>query len=156
MQIILTTDVPSLGDAGDLVEVKAGYGANYLIPQGLALPATSSNKNQIEHQRRAISARIARDRTDAEGLAAKLSHLSVTITRLVGDDDKLFGSVSNKDIAEALREQGADDVIVIAGGVIPQQDYDFLEEKGVALIFGPGTPIPEAARKVLDAINANS
>ena len=57
---------------------------------------------------------------------------------------------------EALREQGADDVIVIAGGVIPQQDYGFLEEKGVALIFGPGTPIPEAARKVLDAINANS
>ena len=106
MQIILTTDVPSLGDAGDLVEVKAGYGANYLIPQGLALPATSSNKNQIEHQRRAISARIARDRQDAEGLAAKLSHVSVTITRLVGDDDKLFGSVSNKDIAEALRDQG--------------------------------------------------
>lgn len=106
MQIILTTDVPSLGDAGDLVEVKAGYGANYLIPQGLALPATSSNKNQIEHQRRAISARLTRDRNDAEGLAAKLSHVSVTITRLVGDDDKLFGSVTNKDIAEALREQG--------------------------------------------------
>ena len=59
-------------------------------------------------------------------------------------------------LIEALREQGADDVIVIAGGVIPQQDYAFLEEKGVALIFGPGTPIPEAARKVLDAINANS
>ena len=59
-------------------------------------------------------------------------------------------------LIEALREQGADDVIVIAGGVIPQQDYEFLEEKGVALIFGPGTPIPEAARKVLDAINANS
>ena len=106
MQIILTTDVPSLGVAGDLVEVKAGYGANYLIPQGLALPATSSNKNQIEHQRRAISARLARDRQDAEGLAAKLSHLSVTLTRLVGDDDRLFGSVTNKDIASALRDQG--------------------------------------------------
>ena len=59
-------------------------------------------------------------------------------------------------LIEALRTQGADDVIVIAGGVIPQQDYAFLEEKGVALIFGPGTPIPEAARKVLDAIDANS
>ena len=106
MQIILTTDVASLGDAGDLVEVKAGYGANYLIPQGLALPATSSNKNQIEHQRRAISVRLARDRQDAEGLAAKLSHLSVTLTRLVGDDDKLFGSVTDKDIADALRDQG--------------------------------------------------
>ncbi|MGB1137961.1 MAG: methylmalonyl-CoA mutase [Luminiphilus sp.] len=59
-------------------------------------------------------------------------------------------------LIDALREQGADDVIVIAGGVIPQQDYGFLEERGVALIFGPGTPIPDAARKVLDAINAIS
>ena len=59
-------------------------------------------------------------------------------------------------LIDALREQGADDVIVIAGGVIPQQDYEFLEERGVALIFGPGTPIPDAARKVLDAINAIS
>ena len=60
------------------------------------------------------------------------------------------------ELINALREQGADDAIVIAGGVIPQQDYAFLEERGVALIFGPGTPIPDAARKVLDAINANS
>ena len=59
-------------------------------------------------------------------------------------------------LIEALKAQGADDIIVIAGGVIPQQDYAFLEERGVALIFGPGTPIPDAARKVLDAINANS
>jgi methylmalonyl-CoA mutase len=59
-------------------------------------------------------------------------------------------------LIEALKAEGADDIIVIAGGVIPQQDYAFLEERGVALIFGPGTPIPNAARKVLDAINANS
>ena len=59
-------------------------------------------------------------------------------------------------LIEALQAEGADDIIVIAGGVIPQQDYAFLEERGVALVFGPGTPIPDAARKVLDAINANS
>jgi methylmalonyl-CoA mutase len=59
-------------------------------------------------------------------------------------------------LIDALREQGAEDIIVIAGGVIPQQDYAFLEQRGVALIFGPGTPIPDAARKVLDAVNANS
>jgi methylmalonyl-CoA mutase len=59
------------------------------------------------------------------------------------------------ELIQALREQGADDIIVIAGGVIPAQDYKFLEQSGVALIFGPGTPIPDAARKVLDAINAN-
>jgi methylmalonyl-CoA mutase len=57
-------------------------------------------------------------------------------------------------LIDALRAEGADDIIVIAGGVIPQQDYSFLEERGVSLIFGPGTPIPDAARKVLDAINA--
>ena len=60
------------------------------------------------------------------------------------------------ELIHALREQGAEDVIVIAGGVIPQQDYAFLEARGVALIFGPGTPIPDAARKVLDAINAKN
>ena len=60
------------------------------------------------------------------------------------------------ELIAALREQGGDDIIVIAGGVIPAQDYEFLEQSGVALIFGPGTPIPDAARKVLDAINANS
>ena len=59
-------------------------------------------------------------------------------------------------LIDALKAQGADDIIVIAGGVIPQQDYAFLEEQGVALIFGPGTPIPDAARKVLDAINSDS
>ncbi|MEK9543730.1 MAG: cobalamin-dependent protein, partial [Luminiphilus sp.] len=57
-------------------------------------------------------------------------------------------------LIEALKALGAEDIIVIAGGVIPQQDYGFLEEKGVSLIFGPGTPIPEAARAVLDAVNA--
>jgi len=57
-------------------------------------------------------------------------------------------------LVEELRKQGADDIVVIAGGVIPQQDYSYLYERGVALIFGPGTPIPESARKVLDAVNA--
>ena len=108
MQIILTTDVPSLGDAGDVVEVKPGYGANFLIPKGMAIPATSANKNQIEHQRRAIAAKVARDRKDAESLSASLSQVSVTLTRLVGDDDKLFGSVTTKDIASALQDQGHD------------------------------------------------
>ena len=59
-------------------------------------------------------------------------------------------------LIDALREQGAEDIIVIAGGVIPQQDYDFLYNAGVKLIFGPGTPIPDAARRVLDAVNAVS
>ena len=59
-------------------------------------------------------------------------------------------------LIEALKAEGADDIVVIAGGVIPQQDYDYLYDAGVSLIFGPGTPIPDAARKVLDAVNATA
>ena len=62
MQVILKTDVPHLGNAGEVVSVKPGYGANYLLPQGLALPATGANKHRIEHQRRIIEARLVRDR----------------------------------------------------------------------------------------------
>ncbi|MEC9073102.1 MAG: 50S ribosomal protein L9 [Myxococcota bacterium] len=107
MHIILTQDVPSLGFAGEVVEVKAGYGANYLIPQGMALLATPSNRAGIEHQRHAIEARIVRERSEAEKLAGRLVNTSVSLTKkLVGDGDKIFGSVGSKEIAEALGDQG--------------------------------------------------
>ena len=106
MQIILTTDVEYLGAAGDVVNVKKGYGANYLIPQGMAVLATPRNKNRMEHEKRRIEARVARARADAEKMAHRFKGISITITRLVGEDDKLFGSVTNKDIAEALEVNG--------------------------------------------------
>lgn len=106
MQLILTTDVTDLGTAGDLVEVKAGYGANYLIPQGLGVLATSSNKSRIEHERRSIEARVARERSTADSMSSRLQGTSVTLTRLVGEDDKIFGSVTTKDIADALLDEG--------------------------------------------------
>ena len=108
MQVILRADVPYLGSAGELVEVKAGYGANYLIPQGLAVLATSRNKSQLDHERRAIEASIARQRREAEELSGKLAGVSVTLTRLVGEDDKIFGSVTNKDISDALAAEGVE------------------------------------------------
>lgn len=108
MQVILRRDVAYLGEAGDLVDVKPGYGANYLIPQGLAAMATAGNKSQIEHERRRIEASIARERRTAEEHSKKLSGMSVTLTRLVGEDDKIFGSVTTKDIAEALANEGLD------------------------------------------------
>lgn len=106
MELILKQDIPSLGQAGDIVKVKSGYGSNYLIPQGLAVRATAMNKSQLEHERRSIEANIVRERRAAVAMSAKLKGLSITITRLVGDEDKIFGSVTTKDIAEALDAEG--------------------------------------------------
>ncbi len=106
MQLILTQDVQDLGGAGELVTVKDGYGSNYLIPQGMAVLATPRNRTRLEHEKKAVEARIVRRRKSAAELAGKLSGTSVTLTRLVGDDDKIFGSVTTKDIAEALEDDG--------------------------------------------------
>ncbi len=106
MELILRRDVPDLGAAGELVKVKAGYASNYLIPQGLAVRANARNKASLDHELRAIEARIARDRRSAEDAASRLEGLSVTITRLVGEEDRIFGSVTTKDIAEALDAEG--------------------------------------------------
>ncbi len=106
MELILRTDVPDLGQAGEVVRVKNGYGSNYLIPQGLAVRANARNKASLDHERRAIEASIARQRRTAEESAGRLNGLSITITRLVGEEDKIFGSVTTKDIAEALDAEG--------------------------------------------------
>jgi large subunit ribosomal protein L9 len=105
MQIILTKDVDTLGNAGDLVRVKPGYGRNYLLPRGLALLATAANIRQLEHHRREIAAQQAKVRAEHEANAAKLKEAVVSIPRKVGAEDKLFGSVSTKDIAAALAAQ---------------------------------------------------
>ncbi|PIE19163.1 MAG: 50S ribosomal protein L9 [Proteobacteria bacterium] len=106
MQVILTTDVPDLGDAGELVAVKSGYGANFLIPQGMAVLATPRNRSRMEHERRRIEALVARERSKSQEMANRLGGMSVTLTRLVGEDDKIFGSVTTKDIAEAMADEG--------------------------------------------------
>ncbi len=105
LDMILTKDVDSLGRAGDLVRVKPGYGRNYLIPRGLALLATKDNLTQLEHHRRAIAAEQARIKADHVARAKQLEQAVVSIPRKVGKDDKMFGSVSSKDIAEALAAQ---------------------------------------------------
>jgi large subunit ribosomal protein L9 len=105
LDMILTKDVDNLGRAGDLVRVKPGYGRNYLIPRGLALLATKANLTQLEHHRREIAAAQARVHADNQAKAAQLQKAVVSILRKVGKDDKMFGSVSSKDIAEALAAQ---------------------------------------------------
>ncbi len=108
MQIILTQDVSNLGKAGDLVTVRPGYGRNYLVPRGLAVTATIHNKNQLEHERRAIERRVAKERANATDLANRLNGMTLQFERRVGEDEKLFGSVSNRDIAEQLKRAGVE------------------------------------------------
>jgi large subunit ribosomal protein L9 len=106
MQVILKEDVANLGKSGDLVKVKPGFGRNYLIPQGLAVMATASNVKQVEHQKKLIAARNAKLQKDSQAVADKLGAVEVSIERQVGEENKLFGSVTSRDIADALAEKG--------------------------------------------------
>lgn len=106
MRIILREEVKNLGKSGELVTVRDGYGRNYLLPQGLALLATERNIKQLEHQKKVISARNAKLQKDAQAVADKLASLTVRITRQAGEGGKLFGSVSTRDVEEAVRTFG--------------------------------------------------
>jgi large subunit ribosomal protein L9 len=106
MEVILTEDVPNLGSMGEMVKVKPGYGRNYLIPRKLAILATTGNKAQLAHHLRQLEEKKARLKGLAVGEAARFADLSVTIARQSGVDDKLFGSVSNRDIEAALAAIG--------------------------------------------------
>ena len=106
MKVILQQDVPNLGQIGDVVRVKDGYGRNFLVPRGLAVIADDRNVRQLQHLKRVADAKAATLRTEAEALAARLSQTAVTIRREAGEDDKLFGAVTNRDIAAALEAEG--------------------------------------------------
>jgi large subunit ribosomal protein L9 len=108
LQVILTKDMDNLGRAGQLVRVKPGYGRNFLLPRGLALIATKANLAQLEHHRREIAAQQAKVRADYEAKASQLKEAVVSIPRKVGTEGKMFGSVSSKDIAEALAAQNVE------------------------------------------------
>ncbi len=102
MQLILTKDVEHLGKAGDLVTVKPGYGRNYLVPKGFAVSATTRNVRRLDHEKRTIATKVAKERGAAEGIANRLNGMTLQFERLVGEDDRLFGSVTSHDIAEQL------------------------------------------------------
>lgn len=106
MEIILTEDVPHLGSMGDLVKVKPGYGRNYLIPRGFAVLATRGNRKHLDHVMRQIEERRARLRVGAEAVADALRDVAITVARQAGEDDRLFGSVTNRDIEAALEALG--------------------------------------------------
>lgn len=105
MEIILREDIEKLGARGQVVKVAAGYARNYLLPKRLAVPATEANKKIVEQERQAHLRREAKLKTEAEDLSKILGTVSVTIAQKAGENDQLFGSVTAKDIAEALEKQ---------------------------------------------------
>ena len=108
MEVILRDHVDHVGKRGEIVKVADGYARNYLLPRKLALPATEANKQWIARERKISEAREAEERSAAEALAERLVALDLTIARKVGDNDQLYGSVPNSDIAELLKEKGFD------------------------------------------------
>ena len=106
MKVILQEEVENLGDMGDLVDVTAGYGRNYLIPKGLAVRASKRNVKSVEHEKRIQTQRLAKRKGSAEDFSEKLGKLSLRFVRRVGEGDRLFGSVTAKDIADAIQEAG--------------------------------------------------
>ncbi len=107
MKLILTADVPNLGAPGDIVEVKDGYGRNYLLPRSLAIVATRGAEKQVAAIQRAQRARQIRDLGHAKEVAGQLGALSVTVTaKAAGDSGRLFGSVTAADVVEAIRTAG--------------------------------------------------
>jgi large subunit ribosomal protein L9 len=106
MKLILTQEVSGLGTPGDVIEVKAGYGRNYLVPRNLAMPWTRGSEQQIAMIKRARSAREIRSLDDAREAATRLASLRVRLHKRAGGGGRLFGSISTADIAEAVRTAG--------------------------------------------------
>lgn len=106
MEIILREDVQHLGKAGEVVKVKDGYARNFLLPKGLAYPATEANKKKITYEAQRIAKQRDAERTAAESEAGRLATVELTFTVKVGEEDRLYGSVTASDIQRRLEEQG--------------------------------------------------
>jgi large subunit ribosomal protein L9 len=106
MEVILRRAVDNLGHPGDLVKVSAGYARNFLLPRGYAFEATPGNRKRIEQERQRLDAAESSRRDEAQAFADKLAEVSLTFSARVGDEGKLFGSVTSADIAHQLEAQG--------------------------------------------------
>jgi large subunit ribosomal protein L9 len=104
MELILKETISSLGREGDVITVKSGYGRNYLLPQGKALLANRENLAIVEQNRAIIAAKLEKEQKVSEKIAKKISGLDIVIQQLAGDDERLFGSVTNADICDKLAE----------------------------------------------------
>ena len=121
MKIILTQDVEKLGNAGTLQEVKPGFARNYLIPQGMAVPATAGMVKQVQERQAAEDRRIAKQELAMQSLADRISGVRLTFTARAGDTGRLYGSVTNAEIAEQLSKELGEEIdrrkIEVPGGI---------------------------------------
>ena len=108
MEVILRDHVDHVGRRGEIVKVADGFARNYLLPRKLALPATDGNKRWVERERKIVEAREAEERGAAEAIASRLTALELSVARRVGENDQLYGSVTNADIADLLKTKGFD------------------------------------------------
>ncbi|GHB16700.1 50S ribosomal protein L9 [Salinicola rhizosphaerae] len=108
MEVILLDNIGKLGELGDKVTVKPGYGRNYLMPYGLAVPATKDNVEAFEAQRAELEAQAAERKAQAEARAAQLAEIELSLVAKAGDEGKLFGSIGPRDLAEAMAQAGID------------------------------------------------
>ena len=106
MELILREDIPHLGRRGDVVQVKGGYGRNYLLPRKLAIPVTAGNRKVIEQEKAAAARRDIREKSDAEQVSVMLATTTLTFARKAGETGVLFGSVTSLDVTEALEKKG--------------------------------------------------
>ena len=106
MKVILKEELQGFGKAGEIVKVSNGYARNFLLPRNLAAVATEKNMGQLEHEKRQIFLRQEKTKRDALKLSEELKNVSVTIPRQVGEEDRIFGSVTTRDIADSLRQEG--------------------------------------------------
>lgn len=106
MKVILKEEVKGLGKLGEIVEVSSGYGRNFLLPHKKAVEATTHNIKTVEHEKKVIEDKIKKNLHEVEEISKKISETSVTISRQVGEGEKMFGSVTTADIAEALEKEG--------------------------------------------------
>ncbi|HKK45611.1 MAG TPA: 50S ribosomal protein L9 [Balneolaceae bacterium] len=125
MKLILREDVNKLGESGDIVEVKAGYGRNYLIPQGKAMMATEGALKQVERMREKAAQRAELTVKNAQDMAERLETLSVTIPVAVGEDDRIHGSVTTQDIDDVLERR---DINIDKRKITLDQDISTLGE----------------------------
>lgn len=106
MEVILNQTIDNLGLEGDVVKVKPGYARNYLLPQQKAVPVTKENLARLQHQKEAIASRLEKEKQEAEALSAKLAGTTIEIARRVGEEDRLFGSVTAADITAEIEKLG--------------------------------------------------
>lgn len=133
MELILKETISALGREGDIVNVKPGYGRNYLLPKGKAVLANAQNKAIFDRNRAAIEARLADEKKAAQALAKKLAGITIETEQLVGEDERLFGSVTSADLAEKLAEL---DIVIDKRNILLPEPIKTLGEQKVTVKVG--------------------